>query len=126
MMDIDHFKSINDTHGHLAGDEVLLELSRRITAILPEHEVFARYGGEEFAILLAADAGEATEVAENCRQAIESAPFPTCVGPLQVSISLGVADLTTLPHRTKETELIQAADAKLYAAKNAGRNRVCS
>lgn len=126
LFDIDHFKSVNDTHGHLAGDEVLQEMGRRITDVIAEHDVFARYGGEEFAILLAdVSATEAAELGERCRRVVESQPFETTVKPLDIRISVGVADMTALPAKDSESSLVQAADEKLYEAKNGGRNQVC-
>ena len=126
MLDIDHFKSVNDTHGHLAGDEVLKEVSQRIGAVVAQHDVFARYGGEEFAILAAGvSLDEATEIAERCRAAIEATHFETSVGSLPVTISMGVAEFADLENPLSEEDLIQAADRKLYDAKRGGRNRVC-
>lgn len=126
LFDIDHFKSVNDTYGHLAGDEVLQEIGRRISSVVADHDVFARYGGEEFAILLA-DAGsaEAVELAERCRAIVESETFPTSVEPLPVTISVGVAELSEIANTSEPSDLIEAADTQLYAAKDAGRNRVC-
>ncbi|WP_442505131.1 diguanylate cyclase [Novipirellula sp. SH528] len=127
MMDIDHFKSVNDTRGHLAGDEVLKELGNRVNSVIAEHDVFARYGGEEFAILLTDLVNsEAIEVAQRCRAAVEAEPFPTSVGPLPITISVGVAEFASLESPEHEDQLVQAADAKLYEAKHGGRNRVCS
>ena len=127
LFDIDHFKSVNDTHGHLAGDEVLQEIGRRIETVISDHDVFARYGGEEFAILLAdVPSREAVNTAEACRAAVAESPFPTSAGPLPVSISAGVADVSGLASAESPTDLIKAADIHLYAAKNGGRNRVCS
>lgn len=126
LLDIDHFKSINDTHGHLAGDEVLQELCARIGSVVPEHDVFARYGGEEFAILMAdVAASEAAELAELTRMIVEQTPFETSVGPLPVTVSLGIADVAALPSPQASSQLVQASDKKLYEAKNGGRNRVC-
>lgn len=126
IFDIDHFKSVNDTHGHLAGDEVLKELSVRVGKVVAQHDVFARYGGEEFAILLTGVAtDEAADVAERCRQACEAEPFTTSVGPLPITISVGVAEFASLANPQTEDDLVQAADAKLYEAKRGGRNRVC-
>jgi len=126
LFDIDHFKSVNDTHGHLAGDEVLQEISKCIGEVIAEHDVFARYGGEEFAVLLpSVNLEEAVRVAERCRQAVAANPFPTCAGPLPITISIGVADFAGLVDPTGPTTLIQAADEQLYAAKRGGRNRVC-
>lgn len=127
LFDIDHFKSVNDTHGHLAGDEVLQEISRRIGHVVAEHDVFARYGGEEFAILLSdVTCEEAAHVAERCRQVVENEAFETSVQPLPITISLGVADMTNLIDAEQASDLVQAADDKLYEAKRGGRNRVSS
>ncbi|MCA9059916.1 MAG: GGDEF domain-containing protein, partial [Planctomycetaceae bacterium] len=127
LFDIDHFKSVNDTHGHLAGDEVLKEVGRRISQSIAQHDVFARYGGEEFAILLPdASRTECVETAERCRTAIEEKPFATSAGDLPVSISVGVADMSGIAGGTEPASLIRAADEKLYEAKRSGRNRVCS
>jgi len=123
--DIDFFKRINDTHGHLAGDEVLREVGRRISNVTAVHDVFARYGGEEFAILMSDTTDDvAVEIAERCRMEIANQPFPTSVGPLPVTISAGVADVRSLTNAENPDQLIQAADMKLYEAKHGGRNRV--
>lgn len=121
MVDLDHFKSVNDTHGHQAGDELLRAVAQRIADnIRPEDEVF-RYGGEEFAILMR-DTGTdvAAEVAERVRAALETVPFS--IGPDQPSYrataSLGVAE------GTDGRQVFASADAALYEAKTAGRNRV--
>ncbi|MCL4109581.1 UNVERIFIED_CONTAM: hypothetical protein GTU68_049174 [Idotea baltica] len=126
LLDIDHFKAVNDTHGHLAGDEVLKEMTERINEVLGEHDVFARYGGEEFAILLPdVSTSEAANIAEQCRIAVAAQRFATSSGEVSVSISLGVANATELDCTDSVSDLIRAADKKLYKAKNAGRNRVC-
>jgi diguanylate cyclase (GGDEF)-like protein len=126
LFDIDHFKSINDTHGHLAGDQVLIEMGSRIGKVVAEHDVFARYGGEEFAILITSvPLDEASDVAERCRFAVEATPFATSVGPLDIRISLGVAEFAALANPQDPSQLVQAADEKLYEAKRNGRNRVC-
>lgn len=126
LFDIDHFKSVNDTYGHLAGDEVLQEVSRRIDQVVASHDVFARYGGEEFAVLLAdVTTQEAADVAERCRRVIEEMPFDTSVQPLPITVSLGVADMTNVEPDSDASALVQAADEKLYEAKRGGRNRVC-
>ena len=123
MFDLDFFKSVNDTHGHLAGDEVLQQTAARIRELLNGGEILARYGGEEFAIIQGETSLEdATMTAELCRQAIDVAPFQTNVGPLDVTISVGVADTTGC---SEANELIEVADACLYQAKKMGRNRVC-
>lgn len=125
MVDIDHFKGVNDTHGHLVGDEVLREFGRRVGLACREDDLLARYGGEEFCILLAATgATEALEVAERCRQIVCDEPFQTAAGPLSITASFGFA---CLDPKTAEsgTDLIGRADAKLYEAKHGGRNQVC-
>lgn len=128
IFDIDHFKNINDTYGHLAGDQVLRQLCERLSPLIPSGDVLARYGGEEFAILLAdATAEDSVRLAETCRMVIESAPFETCEGPIAVTISVGVADLSSVDADEEPTveQLILSADARLYEAKRSGRNRVC-
>ncbi len=123
LMDIDHFKRINDTYGHLAGDEVLQELSSRIKSVTREDEVFARFGGEEFALLVCdGDVNEAAELAERCHALVGNAPFNTSAGPLDVTISIGVAEYDLV---SQQSALLEKADNKLYQAKNQGRNQVC-
>ena len=101
-------------------------MSSLITEVIAEHDIFARYGGEEFAILLPDVAtAEAVELAEKCRLTVEAEAFPTSAGPLPITISVGVADMTALDQATDESQLVQASDAKLYEAKRGGRNRVC-
>ena len=125
MLDIDHFKQTNDTHGHLAGDEVLREFATRIMSALREDDMLARFGGEEFCILLCGtEQSEALEIAERCRLVLVSQPFATSVGPLAISASFGVA---CLDHALEPSAvgLIEQADQLLYRAKESGRNRVC-
>ncbi|WP_182865885.1 GGDEF domain-containing protein [Rhodopirellula sp. JC639] len=125
MLDIDHFKSVNDNYGHLVGDEVLREFGKRVSAGCREDDLLARYGGEEFCLLLSATAAdEAAEVAERCRHAVCDQPFQTAAGPLEITASFGFA---VLDHQHGETgmELIRRADQQLYQAKRKGRNRVC-
>ncbi|WP_296704618.1 sensor domain-containing diguanylate cyclase [Thiocapsa sp. UBA6158] len=120
LFDVDHFKVINDTHGHQAGDTVLVELSQRVRAQLRAVDALARWGGEEFAVLLPqCTLAQAEPVAEKLRRLIASQPFAQ-VG--RVTASFGVAGF--LPQDTLDTVLKRADDA-LYAAKSAGRNRVC-
>ncbi len=123
MFDIDHFKKINDYHGHLAGDFVLKELARIVQGRIRRDEVFARYGGEEFAIVLPEtnlDGGRA--LAEGLREKVEQSRFVFQNELIKVTISVGVAELAE-SDRTG-TELIKRADEKLYEAKRGGRNRV--
>ena len=119
IFDIDHFKAINDTHGHLVGDEVLIELTRRVRAHLRAVDVLARWGGEEFVLLLPhCGAVEARRVADKLRALVAEPPFPVAG---QVTASFGLAQWQ--PEEPLDTWLKRADDA-LYAAKAAGRNRV--
>ncbi len=120
LFDIDYFKAINDTHGHLIGDQVLIELTRRVGEHLRANDVLARWGGEEFVVMLPhCAAAEALRVAEKLRALVQAQPFAR-VG--QVTASFGVADFR--PADNLDTWLKRADDA-LYAAKAAGRNQVC-
>ena len=124
MIDVDHFKSINDTHGHLVGDEVLREFGARLLAVCREDNLLARYGGEEFSLLLPSSTKtEAIEIAEQCRGVIAEVAFDTEVGPLNITASFGIGCL-----EENETigclDLIKIADDRLYDAKHQGRNRV--
>ncbi|MDA8743395.1 GGDEF domain-containing protein [Rubripirellula amarantea] len=125
MLDIDHFKSVNDTHGHLVGDEVLRTFGKRVGDICRTDDLLARYGGEEFCLLLAATGREeAAEMADRCRRAVASAPFETAAGPLEITASFGFAVLN--PNEPATTKgLLELADQQLYEAKRGGRNRVC-
>jgi diguanylate cyclase (GGDEF)-like protein len=123
MLDLDHFKQVNDRHGHAAGDDVLREVARRIQATVREIDVPARYGGEEFAVLLPETGLDtAREVAERIRLAVADAPIGTRQGPVAVTLSAGVAVLD--PRGGGLGALLEAADRALYEAKAAGRNRV--
>lgn len=121
LIDADHFKRINDTHGHAAGDDVLQQLAQLIQISIRSTDFVARYGGEEFAVLLPEIAKPDTPdiVAEKIRSAIAAATFPA-VGPVTVSIGVGLAD----PADNAPTALLKRADQQLYQAKAAGRNRV--
>jgi two-component system cell cycle response regulator len=123
MFDIDHFKKINDIHGHLAGDFVLKELANIVQGRIRRDEVFARYGGEEFAIVLPeTNLAGARALAEGLREKVEKSRFVFQNESIMVTISIGV---WTLTERDKtNTDLIRGADAKLYEAKRGGRNRV--
>ncbi|WP_127501045.1 GGDEF domain-containing protein [Actinoplanes solisilvae] len=124
LLDLDHFKNVNDTYGHNGGDRVLVELAHRLTAVIRPGDLAARYGGEEFAVLLPGAGPEtAAEIAERIRRAIAMAPI--AVGEHRVhsvTVSIGVAGLPSIC--TDAEELVLAADRALYASKNAGRNRV--
>jgi diguanylate cyclase (GGDEF)-like protein len=124
MIDLDKFKSINDTYGHLAGDEVLSELCRRIKPLLRRDEVLARFGGEEFAVILSdTPLEEACKVAERIRASVAATPFQTDQAAIPVTTSIGIAETMRQP-LVKVSQFIELADEKLYAAKQGGRNRV--
>jgi two-component system cell cycle response regulator len=126
FLDIDHFKKINDQHGHQAGDHVLAQLSTLVMSMLGEEETFARYGGEEFAIVArGAELAAATELSERLRAAVEAHPFKFASTTLPVTISVGVARAPG-PGMAASGDLVARADEAMYAAKRSGRNRVCS
>jgi diguanylate cyclase (GGDEF)-like protein len=121
MVDIDHFKRLNDEFGHLLGDEVLRQVSSIFSQQLRRIDVVCRYGGEEFALLLPQTTSEhAFRVAEKLRHVVELWQFPGV--PRPVTISAGVAIFPG--HGSTRDVLVKAADAGLYAAKIAGRNQV--
>jgi len=126
FIDADRFKSVNDTHGHQAGDSVLRAIAQRIHSMVPEPGVMCRYGGEEFAVLLPATGlDDAVAVAESCREHVSAKPIPTGikgVGSLRVTVSVGVA-CDTGP-TIAATDLVERADRAVYVAKANGRNRV--
>ena len=123
LLDIDHFKSLNDRYGHPFGDQVLKRVGAVLNASVYETDFVARYGGEEFAIILPrAEPAGALRKAEAIRAAIEAERFPVGFEELQITISIGLAHFPR-DAGTPE-ELVAGADAALYAAKSAGRNRV--
>jgi diguanylate cyclase (GGDEF)-like protein len=123
MLDIDHFKKVNDTYGHLAGDQVLREMAQRIQKTVRDYDQFGRYGGEEFLLILpdAAFSG-ALIAAERVREAVRAQPFMFEGTALQITVSLGVA--TTQPGDRDLNIVLQRADEGLYKAKADGRDRV--
>jgi two-component system cell cycle response regulator len=124
MIDIDHFKRINDTFGHPVGDEALIALANCCRANLRTVDILGRYGGEEFLILLPeTQHNKALEAAERIRKQVEAMVLPAAKGPLKLTISAGVATLD-LESPVPLDELIKNADDALYGAKAAGRNRV--
>jgi diguanylate cyclase (GGDEF)-like protein len=123
MLDIDHFKQVNDTFGHAAGDQVLSNVARRLKAAVRSIDIVGRYGGEEFVLLLPeTQLHGAGLLAERLRQKIAAEPVVTLAGPVSVTVSMGVA--ASSAEVRDVNALINNADAALYAAKRAGRNRV--
>ena len=126
MADIDYFKKINDTHGHLIGDTVLQEVTRRLAAGVRTYDVVGRYGGEEFLIVLpGCRAADLVVSAERLRHGIIDFPVETSAGQIPVTISLGLSSVEQGENRAIDCEtLLRTADEALYAAKARGRNRV--
>ena len=124
MFDIDRFKSINDSFGHLCGDFVLRELAECINVTVRKEDLFARYGGEEFALVLVETGDrEALDAGERLRQLVEGHQFRFETTPLNLTISVGVATTAGDPDANPKT-LLRTADERLYEAKHSGRNRV--
>lgn len=125
MADIDHFKQVNDHHGHAAGDAVLRAIGRRLQSALRSEDLIARYGGEEFCLLVRALHEEAAViVAERCRRLVESLVVEHEGKTLSVTMSVGIATLSAERTYPEPSALVAAADRALYAAKAAGRNCV--
>lgn len=124
IFDLDHFKKVNDTHGHPAGDAVLVAVAERVQKALRTEDVFARYGGEEFVVILRGiDLEGARKVGERLRVIVSSSPVPFDQLQIPVSLSAGCAALTCCPEPST-VALVAIADRRLYAAKRAGRNQV--
>ncbi len=125
MLDVDHFKKINDTHGHPAGDAVLRGLGQLLARALRRTDVAGRLGGEEFAVLLpGSDVYGAARVAENLRQRVADEPLRDGERSLHVTVSIGVANIAVVQADDDLDALMRAADKALYTAKQTGRNRV--
>ena len=132
LIDVDHFKLVNDLHGHLVGDKALRAIARTFKIFLRDYDLAGRFGGEEFALLLPqTSATDARQIAERVRVHIAEMPITVSDEPgaetLQVTVSIGVAALGTTWERTtgsQLTDLLAGADRALYQAKNAGRNHV--
>lgn len=123
MLDIDHFKRVNDVHGHPIGDAVLKQFTATCAGMLRAHDLFGRLGGEEFAIVLPhTDAEGARCVAEKIRTAVAQTPMPTAAGDITVTVSIGLAQMEGLPGEVDQ--LMARADQALYEAKRGGRNQV--
>jgi len=124
MCDIDHFKRVNDLHGHVYGDVVLKAVGRALLRGSRASDVLARYGGEEFVVLLCeASIDQAKAVAERLRAAIKDLPFASSTGTFRVTVSIGVATVVD-GELADPTQLLAEADEALYAAKRLGRDRV--
>jgi diguanylate cyclase (GGDEF)-like protein len=122
LLDLDHFKQVNDTYGHLTGDIVLKEVAQRISQAVRSYDLVARYGGEEFLIVLpGCDKDQIQESAERIRSAIASAPVIVYSSEIPVTVSIGAT--VAIGGATTETDILTAADVALYQAKNSGRNR---
>lgn len=122
MLDLDHFKTFNDEHGHLVGDHVLSAVAQVIRENMPTGTTIGRLGGEEFGIVVqASKRSAAVALAESVRKAVASKPIPVGELRLPVTVSIGVAELGT---SMDSSSLLRAADEQLYRAKEEGRNRV--
>ena len=123
MIDVDHFKTLNDTYGHPAGDTILREIARRLRAALRHYDGLYRYGGEEFLAIFPGLSKEcALLAAQRLCRAVAAEPFQTTDGhPLNITVSIGI---TALAHHTSPEERMAIADAALYRAKQGGRNQV--
>lgn len=124
MIDVDHFKHINDTYGHQTGDEVLCKISALLEGRLRGHDLLGRYGGEEFCVIAPeTDVNGALALAESLRRIIASKTFVTQSGELSVSVSIGISRCPLATTRNV-SEVLAEADAALYDAKQTGRNKV--
>ncbi len=124
MIDLDHFKPVNDTYGHQTGDEVLRQAAGRLNGRLRQHDFLGRYGGEEFCVVAPdIDTKGALILAESLREKIAATPFATSHGEISLSVSIGVS-VCEADAKCELDEILSQADAALYAAKQAGRNRV--
>ena len=123
MFDIDHFKPVNDTYGHLAGDEVIRHTAEVTRNNIRQSDSAGRYGGEEFGIILPeTDAENARVICERIREAIENSTVSTTAGDIRYTVSMGIAQLTETPENYMQW--MQKADEALYKAKESGRNKV--
>ena len=125
VIDVDHFKRVNDTYGHDVGDEILREFARRVSANVRGHDLACRFGGEEFVVIMPdTDMAIAYTVAERLRASVECTPFPISRAPggLNITVSIGIAGAEGA--RDTTDALLRRADQALYRAKHTGRNRV--
>ena len=120
MLDLDHFKKINDTYGHLTGDAVLKEIAQRISQVVRSYDFVGRYGGEEFLVLLpGCDKDQAEQSGERIRLAVNASPVLAAGSEVSATVSIGA----TATEGGGETEVLAIADTALYQAKSTGRNR---
>lgn len=127
LIDIDHFKQINDTHGHLTGDEALRSFTERLRGSLRTVDLICRFGGEEFLVIAEnTSLKDAVHIAERLRSAVASQPFETSSGLVRITCSIGVATLKPKDPTATVDRLLAEADACLYTAKHLGRDRVYS
>ncbi len=125
MLDIDHFKQVNDSWGHEVGNRALVHIASLMVQTVRKLDIPCRYGGEEFAVILPdTDLPASLPVAERLREAIAAHPVPVAGQKLALTVSLGLSSYTTKEKKTAE-ELIEEADKHLYQAKERGRNRTC-
>ncbi len=125
ILDVDFFKKVNDTRGHLAGDAVLRHLGALLRQSIRTEDVVGRYGGEEFVLVLRGiDRHGAWQLADRLRQTVAGQDIPCEGGSLRVTLSAGVADLTETGEPATRDSLLKLADTRLYDAKQGGRNRV--
>ena len=124
MADIDHFKAINDAHGHPGGDAILHEVGRKLLEHARQEDIVGRYGGEEFMIVFTnCDAEKAGVIVERMRATTAAHSFSVSNAPISVTMSFGIASEVPIRGHTSDA-LLARADAALYRAKNKGRNRV--
>jgi two-component system cell cycle response regulator len=122
MLDVDHFKAINDTYGHLTGDHVLKEVTQRILKAVRKYDSVGRYGGEEFLIVLpGCGRDEVDQGAERVRSAVDNGPI--VIGAVKISVTASIGAAVTTRASISDMEMLAAADAALYRAKEIGRNR---
>jgi diguanylate cyclase (GGDEF)-like protein len=126
LFDLDHFKRVNDTYGHLAGDDVLRDVSALVQRLIRVEDVFARFGGEEFVLLVrGVEHANLGRFAERLRSAVERLEIATEESLIHVTISVGTSSLSELPEDDRSADgLLRLADDRLYRAKTEGRNRI--
>jgi diguanylate cyclase (GGDEF)-like protein len=123
MFDLDHFKRVNDSHGHHVGDRCIVMLADVVKSSIRQSDLFARFGGEEFVLLLPeTNLAPALQLCERLRQRVEAQRVDTGAGEIAITVSVGLADFQQ--NMTTLEEIIARADAALYAAKRNGRNQV--